>query len=270
MSAPTGSDRPGGDRLAEDAAAMALHALRGEEAEAFRRTVAGDPEAAAEYARHLDTVARLADLDARTPPPSLRAAVFDRLADTPQEPPATGSPVSPVPPVTPPTELAGRRRRPDPETPWFRRRGVWLSAAAAAVVIAGGTALGVVLSGSDHPDNQVAALTSCVVSATDATELEPSSGGGMQVTVSRSCGGAVLDITRFQALPDGKQYQLWALSEDEPPRSLGVLGPASRGVTQQQTVELQPDEGTVAVSVEPDGGSAQPSDEIVFTAPVPG
>jgi anti-sigma-K factor RskA len=81
-------------------------------------------------------------------------------------------------------------------------------------------------------------------------------GGGTAAVVSAH-GSAVFAANRLPALPDGKQYQLWVIHDKTNIRSAGLL--KLQNGTGQSLVSGVMLNDVVAVSVEPAGGSAQPT-----------
>lgn len=73
-----------------------------------------------------------------------------------------------------------------------------------------------------------------------------------------------LSIRRVGApAPADKSYELWAVEPNQAPRSLGVVEEASL----QRTLDAQPADLTLAISLEPKGGSptGAPTGPVVFT-----
>ncbi|GAA2017444.1 anti-sigma factor [Nakamurella flavida] len=256
--------------------AMALDALPEDETADFREYAEQDPAVAAEYQSFLATVALLGSVAAESPPAGLRDKVMAQIAVTPQLPPLTShqpivtstAPVAPTPPAPAAgTDDDGHLAPVVPLRPWFRRPATWIAAAAAAIVIGTGTTI--IVEQSSSPTDPLVAVSDCVLSDQGRQVITPQVGAGAQVILSRACNGAVLDVTSFEQLPAGSQYQLWALEGDAAPKSLGLLVDASKGEAQQQVASLAGGETGIAVSVEPTGGSVAPTqDKIVFVAPI--
>lgn len=81
---------------------------------------------------------------------------------------------------------------------------------------------------------------------------------------------AVEALTR-QAIPAGKSLELWVLTKEGTPKSLGLLpvDAAQRGIPVNVDMASE-SSGTLAVSLEPQGGSATglPTGPVLYTAPV--
>ncbi|WP_420124677.1 anti-sigma factor, partial [Nakamurella sp.] len=157
--------------------------------------------------------------------------------------------------------------RPDnvrPLRPWFRRPAAWLAAAAAAVVLGGGL---VAIDRTRGPEQVAQTPEQCVATAADRTTLTPANGQGA-VDYAPSCAAVTVDVSGLPALPDGRTYQLWALSGEPStaPRSLGLLPAAATGAAQTVTQPTRPGEVAVAVTAEPAGGSVAPTLPIVWSA----
>ncbi len=252
-----------------DTGAMALGALPDDELAPVEAHLATCESCTAELTGFRETVAMLAAVSAETPPASLRRSIMTRIAVTPQLPPLLPSPVSkesaaPQPPVdrTPTDTPADLPDNVVPIRRWFRRPGALIAAAVAAVVIGGGAV--VVINQTNGPGQQVAQTPEeCIAQAADKVEMTPAPGSQGSVTYAASCQAVMLDVTGLPDLPDNRTYQLWALKGDEA-RSLDVLPDASAGQPQLVTKTTQPGENAVAITVEPAGGSAQPTSPIVW------
>ena len=88
-----------------------------------------------------------------------------------------------------------------------------------------------------------------------------------EVAYSRQLGKAAIDVTGLPPAPDGKTYQLWYVGPDQVARSAGLLDADADG---HGSLLLQGDANAAAavgMTVEPDGGSAQPTtDPVVVIA----
>lgn len=264
-------------------AAYALDAVDDDERRAVEDLLARDPDAAAELAGLHAVVAAIAEADAAAPPAALRATVLEQVARTPQVTPtpqgtstaqltatppvrslrdaAPGVPASGTVPSAPtgdvpstPTSAGGDvvplRRRPPRVVGWG------LAAAAAAVVA---VAVPGVVAWQQH-DRAVRAeartdLLTDLLAEPGATVLSsPVTGGGEAVVVLTASRGAVV-VDGLPALEDDRVYQVWAMRD-------GVPIPAGFLDRNDGAAELLEDYRAgdgVALSVEPAGGSAQPT-----------
>lgn len=222
------------------------------------------------FERHLETcsdcraevdslraaAAQLGHLAVMTPPARLRDQVLKDI-----------SAVRPLPPevaVETETRVAETRQslRRTGRTP--RRTTRWLAAAAAVIAIGGGATAVVT-----QPWDRAAAPTIAekVISAPDATRHSQAFPGGASAEVvnSRSVGKAVIIAKAMQAAPSGKDYQLW-LKQGDRFVSAGLMSDQA-----DQTVVLDGDAETataVGITVEPDGGSAQPTSDPLAVIPL--
>jgi anti-sigma-K factor RskA len=244
----------------------ALDALDPAETALFEPHLRDCPSCLAELPGLLATTAELATGLATDPPASLRAAVRDAAATTPQLAPTQGS-IEQVAPERPGVRapdgaggteaggvlLAMRRRR------WA---GPFLAVAAAVlVVIAGGLGWRAAVLSSDLDQARVAAgQVSAVLTAPDATTVTGSvSGGGRGAVVSSvSLNRAVIVTQGMSPPPPGKVYQLWYLSSSGTATSAGFL-PTTGGDTAQTLHGRLDGAAAVGVSVEPVGGSPAPT-----------
>ena len=116
------------------------------------------------------------------------------------------------------------------------RRGLAVAAAAVACIAVG---LGVSLSQSSHTPSAM------VVIGADRT--------------------ATLQVTGLSAAPSGKTYEAWVIPAHRSPRPAGLFpGGATTSVRLHGQV---PKNAVVAVTVEPAGGSKQPTSKPIFASP---
>ncbi|MQW76934.1 anti-sigma factor [Nocardioides sp. dk4132] len=259
--------------------AYAVDALDDVERAHFERHLAGCEACQAEVDSLRDATALLASTTATPPPPALRDAVLAQIANVRPLPPlvedddaaerqeqlgsvaletgpgtgAAGSGEEPAAPGATPITAARSRRR-------------WTSvlAVAAAAVVAG--AVGVTVTqpwddgGSDTPS------LSAVEQVRQADDLEAYSqefpdGSEATVLVSRSLNKAVLETEDMAPAPEGKVYEVWL---DH--REVGMVSAAIMPEGEDNTVVLSGDPATAigaGITVEPEGGSQTPSDEVV-------
>jgi hypothetical protein len=181
--------------------------------------------------------------EAVAPPPELKRRVLAAVARTPQAPPPG------------PLRTAARARSEEEGKPSRRRR--WLAAAAAAVVLAGAGAVGLraVLDG-DEPALSTAAVQ--VFEADDArtATVETTNGGRLTVAVSAGRGEMAVDTHELPDPGAGRVYQLWAVHGDETV-SAGVLSDLDKGAA----MGMPPEDTSVALTIEPAGGSEQPTSD---------
>jgi anti-sigma-K factor RskA len=264
----------------------ALDALDDLERASVERLLGSDADARRALEEYRDVVAAFA-VEAE-PPAGLRASVLDRVRDTPQEAPqdtsqgaseyisddtaqddsagpsdAAGSPergsTGPVPGADAGQVSGGEvvdlgaRRGP-------RRWGVALTAVAAAAAIAVPTTIAVQVSGERDRLREQSETVAQMLADPDASILRGTLEGGGVASVLVADGDMFF---RAEDLPDpgaGQAYQLWVVRPDGGVSSAGVL-PLRDGAT---SLLVQGSEGVgMAVSVEPEAGSEQPTTDPV-------
>ena len=236
--------------------AYAVDALDDDERTSFEQHLAVCAACRAEVAELSAAAGSLASLTEATPPPSLRASVLSDIAQ-----------VRPLPPLT---EDAGV---PDDSAPdaggtvlpiRHRRRTAWFAAAAAAAVIAiGGLAWSPWSddAGSQSPMAQVTA-------ADDAMTVSTTKDGATaEVAYSKQLGKAAISVTGMEPAPDGMTYQLWYVGPAGTATPAGLLGVDGEGSGQALLTGQATPTDKVAMTMEPAGGSAQPTtDPLVVLA----
>ena len=236
--------------------AYALNALGPEEAAEFRSHLDGC-QACREEVRELQTaIARMGAAEAVAPPPDLKARILAAADRTRQEPPArpvTGGTSG----TSEPTPIRNAGSRSTAAGEGGRPRWVtWLAAAAATLVVAGGGAYGVQAMLDDEPPLSQAATR--VFEAQDAhtATVETTDGGQLTVAVSAGRKEMAVDTRELPPLDENSVYQLWSVRGDEMV-SAAILSDPEIGAAMGM-----PDEETqVALTVEPAGGSEQPTTE---------
>ncbi|QHT57341.1 hypothetical protein GXP71_15515 [Cellulomonas sp. H30R-01] len=271
--------------------AYALDAVDDDERRAVEALVAADPDAARELADLRAVAARLGAAVDAEPPAAARAAVLAAIASTPQDapgstarttgdvPPATLTPgasaaapeavatptvaATPVVPTSdvPPSAVPTVSERPLP------RRGPARWYALAAAVAIGAAVPGALLVQQVAHTRQVQAEQQQVADLlTDpsAVLVHQDVADGGDVTAILTDTRAVFTAENLPAPEDGRVYQLWVVREGQP-LSAGVMT-SDDGTVRQFADDFAPGDA-LAVTVEPAGGSAQPtSDPIVVLA----
>jgi anti-sigma-K factor RskA len=216
--------------------AYAVDALDELERARFERHLTECEDCRAEVAELQETAALLAESTAVAPPASLRTSVLAGISQVRALPP-----VVPVPVTTSSSTM--RHRFP-------------LLVAAALVLIAGFGA--VVWQPWSTPAPQLSAADQ-VLRAGDAQHVKADLGeaGTATVTRSKSQDGAVIVTQDMKPAPSGKDYELWLMAPD------GTFSPAGLMSDEaNQTMLLEgsaADAAAVGITVEPDGGSEQPT-----------
>jgi len=138
----------------------------------------------------------------------------------------------------------------------------WFAAAAAAVAVAA-VGVGILNLNGDTATDDIVAQYDAVVSAPDAFTL-PLGVGDADLTLSEDQSGMAVSGTAPE-LTEGEQYQLWLINAD------GTIDPGptfDAGEFQTAMVGDFGDVSAVAVSVEPAGGSEQPTTDPITVVDV--
>jgi anti-sigma-K factor RskA len=283
-------DRERGDAplaASDELAAYALDAVDPAERAAIERALAESPDLRDEADSYAASAAQLAQLaQPVAPPPDLRARLMAGIDATPQVAPdaatsglpgAAGATQAPdgaaaqdardveatrdardgaVPPDAPdargPAHAEARRR-------WFQRPGALVAVAAAAVVLLVGAVVGI---GWPGPNGWGAQLQmTAIADAPDAqtATLEAEGGGEITLVSSASKGRSVVVADGLPDLGDDKTYELWYI-DDSGAESAGTFE-ATGGETWRILDGSFTPGVAVGVTVEPAGGSPQPTTE---------
>ena len=222
------------------AAPYALHSLDRLDTERFENHLDHCESCTDEVSGFIATAVLLAQGESRTPPSTLRRRVLDIAASTPQMRPVVSG-------------LAPRRR--------LRRTLPRLAVAAAFLV--GAVGIGGFAAERSHAQNNQAIATSMssVLAAPDAsTKARAFSGGGnIRLVASAARDVAVIAANDLPALAKGKVYQVWMI-KDSAALSQGTF---ETGGTMIMRSLKKADH--VAVTVEPRGGSSEPSSAPIIT-----
>jgi anti-sigma-K factor RskA len=220
--------------------AYAVDALDDDERTEFETHLAECAECRAEVASFRETTALFADTEAETPPASLRESVL--------------AGISQVRPLPPETAAQADSAETVPVVPMRRRRLPRLLAAAAAVVL---LAVGVL---AWHPwRHDTTDVATEVLNAPDAvrvTEKLPHHGGELTLVRSESVGKAVMVGSDVAPPAAGTTYQLWLVQSGGDVVSAGLMPDADEPTVLTGDVDAAT---AAAVSVEPEGGSNQPT-----------
>jgi anti-sigma-K factor RskA len=245
------------------AAAYALGALGPEETRDFEAFLAGSPETRREVAEFRDVVSLLAlGASAQGAGADLRNRVLARVSE--------------------------EKRRRIPGSPsgssGFRTpAAVWGALAASLIAVVGLGAALLSLRGDLTRLNQDLAERQQQLQAREATLnaiLEPgvelyqltSSGDpdpGIQLFWDRKRNSAIIHGFRLKPVPEGKEYQLWFIKDGKPVPSV-TFTPEPTGKARVEQVPV-PTDGKVsaaAVTLEPAGGSPQPTSPILLVGPL--
>jgi anti-sigma-K factor RskA len=221
------------------AGAYALDALTEIERAAFARHIASCEACAAEVAELTETASRLGVAAALAPPSRMRDAVLAQVSQTPQVAPGRVD------------------RAPYREAQVWRR---WTAAAVAAGVIALG-GIGTVWVVQNNRVSDARAQTQALESLISAGDLKVrqgtvAGGGRVTVAISPSRNQGVMVMSDLPTPPDGKVYQLWLIRNNDA-TSAGVMAAGQSSGT--ATLSNVSGADTFGVTIEPVGGSAQPT-----------
>ncbi len=245
--------------------AYALDALPEDDAQRLREHLHSCQKHDTATAELRSTASRIAaTTDAVAPPAALRARVLHAVARTPQDAPGASSA---HPAAARAANGAALRAPAAANVIPFRRRLPLAWAAVAAVLIAAFIGLGawnIVLQRRSGDD--VGALAS---RATSITTLRSSgtTGGGVVIYDAHDK-KAVIVTEGVAALDASRQtYQLWAMTDGHA-TSLGLMpAPVNGGMLAVVPFDASKEQ-QIAVSIEPPGGSAQPTTPPVLVADV--
>ncbi|MGW2093031.1 anti-sigma factor domain-containing protein [Promicromonospora sukumoe] len=273
----TGADGVTGD-VRDLIPGYALDALDDADREAVERLLASDADARRALDEYRDVLA--AFVVEAEPPPALRASVLAQVQGTAQVQDVTaeapsGPAVTPAPAASPAdpssergsvaatagtapssggaevVDLASRRRR---------RWGTAVAAVAAAVAIAVPTTVAVQVSAERDRLREQAQVVSEMLADPDSSILRAAVEGGGEASVLVAGDDMLFRADGLPELDADQAYQLWVVEGDGSVSSAGLL--ATRDGEATSLVQGQHGVG-MAVSVEPDSGSEQPT-----TAPI--
>lgn len=260
-------------------------ALSTDEAQAFERHLVECAECSADVVDIRAVTSALSTTVATTPPPRLRQTVLTRIAETPQEAhqaaPAGSSSSRVEAAVEPPrpTESTVVPLRSGP-----RRRLATSLLTAAAVVAAIGFGGWAYQASQDADRSQVVAdrardaaakarderdRLADVLSADDVRTVSgrfPDTNHTGTVVMSQTRGAAMFVANGLPALPDGKVYEAWTINGQ--PKAAGTFTPEG----EDSVLELPRstfEASSFAITVEPAGGSPQPTTDPIFAVEMP-
>ncbi|MFF3497151.1 anti-sigma factor domain-containing protein [Streptomyces sp. NPDC002795] len=236
--------------------AYAVDALEDDERAAFERHLTECPSCAQEVRELTATAGRLALASTMPAPPHLKARVMEEISGVRQERPQSTAAAVPS------------RARGGPAMRWA------LAACVAVAAALGGTTLWQHQQAEDarqqaQAARQQADRVSEVLAAPDAEVTSAAVKGGARgsVVVSRDSDKAVFIASGVARPPKGKVYQLWFADGDQM-RPAGLMSPdrTSQSVLMAGAVGKA---SGVGVTLEPDGGSKQPTTQPVALLQLP-
>ena len=233
--------------------AYALDALEaGSELDRFTRHLSRCQSCAAEVKGFREVATAMAFAAAAEPPAELRDLVLTAVARTRQLPP----------------EVRTHARPPRSRT-WVP----WLSGVVATASIVVAVLFGFAQAHTQDELNQVKAdneAISLLLSAPEAKLLthEVTNGGVATVVLAADRHELAVVTTGLPALPSGQVYQLWLIGKPKIV-SAGLLPPAKNGQTPAVLATGVVKGDTLGLTVEPAGGSAQPTTTPILALPLP-
>jgi anti-sigma-K factor RskA len=255
------------DELHLLAGAYALGALDEAEREDFENYLLTSEEARAEVASFTDTAVMLGMATAPvTPPASLKANLMAQIAVTPQLPRTeVESELSNVTSIFDAHPVLTTRKK--VQRRWYARPATFLVAAAAAVAIFLGSSAAISFNNQAQQSQQASSVTE-ISAASDSQHASSTMPGGGKVTLiwSNKLKRSVVVAEKMPALPSSKTYELWYIAGSDI-RSAGTFSASDSGKTVQVLKGDMTDGDTVGITVEPAGGSKQPTTRPVAAIP---
>jgi anti-sigma-K factor RskA len=238
--------------------AYVLDALDPGERADFERHIAGCADCARELDELRATAIRLGSAVAVAPPERLRASVLAAVASTRQDPPRG-------PRLVGAGDARARRRR------WL----IWpTSVVAGAALLAAGVLAGVTVTTHtalrsaqrelSQTQSYYEPLTQLLAAPDVRTATDSADGGSVTMLVSPLLGRSVLVSRDMPSQPSDRTYQAWRIGASGI-QSLGLLGNGSSAILATRFGAAT----TIGITVEPAGGSRQPTSVpiMVFSAP---
>ncbi|MBA2772827.1 MAG: anti-sigma factor [Nocardioidaceae bacterium] len=205
------------------------------------------------------------------PPPRLRAAILARIAQTGQEP-TTPDAVDRIPVTSGSSASRGSVLKFRPSR---RRRVATSLVAAAAVVAAVGFGGWAYQANQDAENSQRIAAearngTTEIAGLLSSDDVRTVSGRFPQtdytgtVVMSKRLGKAIFVAEGLPNLPDDKVYEAWTINGDEKPAGTFT---GDQSILRLSDAAFTAD--SLAITVEPEGGSTQPTSAPIFTVVLP-
>jgi len=253
-----------------------LNAMDEAEREEFEAELAQSPELRNEVTELTDTAVLLGlAVNPVTPPPALKQNIMARLSQTPQLPKDVASePFAPVRTLRAVPALESEEPRQDvaptlspaatkAQARWYSRPVFGIAAAAAAVaLIIGGVTTSNLLtqSSTNTAASQQADALATINTASDVRRVarSVSTGGTATLVWSNKLGKSVLIGTNLKSLPSDKTYELWYINAGGHATPAGTFESNGKSTLQALTGTMGKGD-TVGVTVEPAGGSKQPT-----------
>ncbi|MFJ4228213.1 anti-sigma factor domain-containing protein [Paenarthrobacter nicotinovorans] len=194
------------------------------------------------------------------PPAGLFDNIMERITKETAAP-AAADPAAPAAEAAAVDELAAARAKREERRQSGARRWI-IGAAAAAVIALGGIGVGAYVAEQNDPVNQV-------LQAQDVQKQSASVPGGGTATISASSAkdSFVVLMDGVAPAPEGKVYQLWTLPKDgSAPVPQGTMD--AQTLSKPAVVKGLSSASSVAITVEPAGGSRAPTTAPVLVVPL--
>ncbi len=264
------------DVLRDAVAAYALDAVDADERAAVERALADDAELRSDADGFAETAALLAGAaDAVEPPPGLKSRLMAQLDGLPQQLPDAASPtpapaepsaapVDPTPAAPQAPREPGRAERAAGRR-WFQRPGAIIAAAAASVVLIAGAIVGIGWAGPNGwgAQREMAAIAEAPDVESSTHEIE--GGGAVTLYWSAEQGRSGVVVEGLPDVGDTSTYELWYI-DDAGAQSAGTFDVADGETWRVLEGDFAPGVA-VGVTVEPAGGSPQPTTEPIVVIP---
>ncbi|MGD8192882.1 anti-sigma factor [Herbiconiux sp. P18] len=258
---------------------FALDALSAEEASALE-SLLGSSDSLREETDELVETAALLGLSIAPIEPSarLKSELMAKLSLTPQLPalpqqipdaPAAAEPVAAEPAAAEPAAAAPSSAETRARARWFARpAGALAAVAAAAALFVGGGFVGSAIvngTGSSNVADSSAAELARITAAADVQRASVDVAGGGTATVvwSNELGRSAVLAEDLPELPEGKVYEAWYI-DSKGPVPAGTFDAAASGTSWHVLDGSLTAGDVVGVTVEPAGGSQQPTTEPIF------
>jgi anti-sigma-K factor RskA len=237
----------------------ALDALTDDEQAEFEKHLARCPSCAEEVRGLRETAARLAIATAVTPPPEMRTRVLAAVPRVRQLPPTGRSRHA-----KPGEQRTGLRRLS------LARAGVTTGILALAAAVA---FLFVTQVSTSRQLQQARASNSAIAAVLAAPDARIESvpvtvGGTVNAVMSARDREAVVTTADIPSLPETRVYQLWVITAAGAAKSAGLLAVTSSGSTAPVLASGVKPGDQLVITVEPAGGTAQPTTTPVVLVPV--
>lgn len=258
--------------------AYAVDALAADEREVFEDHLEACDACGQEVAELQATAARLGGSLHEPPPPELKGRVLAAIDRTRQEPPASGD--GSWPDATPDPASAARGRDDLAEARAGRARAAgaprWLLGvvgAAAGVLAIAVVGLGVAVASLGERLGQMEAAAGQLTDVLTAVDAETVSvavdGTVVSIVMSPRRGEAVVLVDGMAPAPDDHAYELWMIHDDVRVPA-GVFDVDERGRATRVVTGDMATVTAIGVTVEPAGGSPQPTSDPVMVVEMAG